>query len=518
MSVESLGNRRIAKNTILLYFRMLFLMVISLFTSRINLQSLGVEDFGIYNVVGGVVSSFAVISGALGVAISRNITFELGKGDMEKLNKVFSMSINIQFCIGLLVVILAETVGLWFFKTKMVVPVIRYDAAFWVYQCSLISFIVGLLSVPYNASIIAHEKMSAFAYITVLEAVLKLLLAYFVFVTPFDKLITFASFILFIQLLLRFIYGVYCKRHFEECTYRFTTDRALFKQMTGFAGWTMFGNLAWVGYTYGLNILLNLFFGPTVNAARGIAVQVQNAIQGFCTNFQMALNPQITKNYASGDLRRMHQLIFASSKYSFFLLLLLSLPVLIETQTILKVWLGVVPDYTVNFLRLILLIIMVEAMSNPFTVGAQANGNIKNYQIVVGGIMLFIIPVSYFFLSMGFPPESVFVVHLSIVIICQIARLLFGRHLIGVRVNDYINFVLIRVVIVSVTSMIIPLLVHHSVDEGIGRFFVVSFLCLVCVVLSIYIFGLLDSERNMVKGKASDIINKLSSYLINKSS
>lgn len=511
MSIESQGsnNKRIAINTLLLYGRMLFLMAISLYTSRINLQSLGVDDFGIYNVVGGVVATFSIISGALSVAISRNITIELGRGDLQKLNKVFSMSINIQLLIGLVVILFAETIGLWFLNTRMVIPAERIMAANWVFQFSLVSFLIDLLSVPYNASIIAHEKMSAFAYISIIEAALKLAIAYSLYVSPIDKLVTFGFLLMCVSLLVRLIYGIYCKRKFEECTYHFTKDKELFKSMTTFAGWTMFGNMAVVGYTYGLNIILNLFFGPSVNAARGIAVQVQQAIQRFCTNFQMALNPQIMKNYASGNMERMHSLVFASSKYSFFLLFFLSLPVLIESKEILQLWLGVVPEHTVNFMRLILIIIGVEAIANPLTIGAQANGNIKLYQIVVGGMMIAILPISYIILKLGASPESVFVVHLSIIILAQAVRLLFMRKMINLSLRQYAKDVIAPICSVSVVSVIAPILVSKYMQEGILRLFTVCVVSVVSIIITTYILGLRRNERQVINKKISKIIYKI---------
>lgn len=313
------NNKRIAKNTMLLYFRMIFIMVISLFTSRINLQSLGVENFGIYNVVGGVVAMFSVFSGSLSVSISRFITYELGKGNQEKLKKVFSTAVSIQIFLAVCITILAEIIGIWFLNNKMNIPADRLNAANWVMHFSILAFAVNLISVPYNAAIIAHEKMGAFAYVSVFEVVAKLGITYYLFISPFDKLKTYAVLLFALSIALRLIYGVYCKRNFQECSYHFILDRDLIKQMTGFAGWSLFGLVAYSGYNYGLNILLNLFFGPVVNAARGIAFQVQNAVQGFSNNFQMALNPQIIKSYAQNDLKRMHQLILlVQSMHSFF--------------------------------------------------------------------------------------------------------------------------------------------------------------------------------------------------------
>lgn len=499
--MSSDNNKRIAKNTALLYFRMLFLMFIGLYTSRVNLQSLGVDNFGIYNVVGGVVAMFSVLTASLGVAISRDITFELGKGNIEKLNKVFSSAVTIQIIISIVVVIIAELLGVWFLNNKMVIPSDRLYAANWVFQFSIMSFVLTLISVPYNACIIAHERMSAFAYFTIYEAIMKLVVAYTVFITPFDKLITYAALLLFIAFTMRLIYGVYCTKHFTECHYHFVFDKKMLKQMGGFAGWTMIGNLAYVGYSQGLNILLNIFFGPSVNAARGVAMQVNEKVSSFCTNFQMALNPQITKSYAVNDLKRMHSLIFASSKYSFFLLLLLSLPIMIETKSILYYWLGNYPEHTVWFVRIIFMVLMVDATANPLTVGAQANGHIKKYQIVVGTILLMIVPISYFVLKMGCQPEAVFVVHLCVVILAQCARLFMIRKMIELSVIDYVKKVILRIGIVTSLSIVLPLLLHLYLQDSFINMILVCVASCLSVAICVYGLGLSGSERLKINNK-----------------
>lgn len=503
------NNKRIAKNTALLYFRMLFLMFIGLFTSRINLQALGIDNFGIYNVVGGVVAMFSILTGSLGVAISRDITFELGKGNTEKLNKVFSSAVTIQILMSVVIVVLAEIVGVWFLNNKMVIPEDRLYAANWVLQFSIISFVLSLVSVPYNACIIAHEKMTAFAYITIYEAIMKLVVAYTVFITPFDKLITYSALLLFISMTMRLIYGIYCAKHFDECHYQFAFDKKMLKHMGGFAGWTMIGNLAWVGYSQGINILLNLFFGPSVNAARGVAMQVNEKVSSFCTNFQMALNPQITKSYASNDLDRMHTLIYASSKYSFFMLLLLSLPIMIEAPSILHYWLGEYPDHSVWFVRLIFMILMVDATANPLTVGAQANGNIKVYQIVVGLILLLIVPISYVALKMGCIPEGVFIVHLCVVILAQCVRIYMVRNMIQLAVGEYIQKVIVKIGLVVATAIILPLLLHSYLQPSFVSMVLVCLVSMISVMIFVYALGLNSSERTKLNGKVVAFKSKI---------
>ena len=321
-SPVSTNNRRIAKNTLLLYFRMLLMIGINLYTSRVILQVLGVEDFGINNVVGGVITMLGFLTGSLAGASSRYITYDLGKGDMEIMKKTFGNILSIHLLLAGLVVVIGETIGLWFMTTQLQIPETRETAAFWVYQFSIISFVLSVISVPYNASIIAHEKMSAFAYISIVDAVLKLLIVYLLLVISYDKLIVYAALFCCIQIFDRIVYSIYCRKHFEETRSKLSFDKKLFKEIFAFAGWTMNGSLAVIGYTQGINVLLNIFFGPAVNAARGIAVQVQNVTRQFCTNFQMALNPQLTKSYATGDYAHMHRLLKVSSKFSFYLMLL----------------------------------------------------------------------------------------------------------------------------------------------------------------------------------------------------
>lgn len=319
MSQISQNNKRIAKNTLLLYFRMLFMMVVSLYTSRVVLNALGVEDFGIYNVVGGVVAMFSMLSGSLSAAITRFITYELGTGNQENLKKIFSSAVTIQLWLAILIIFLAEAVGVWFLNVKMNIPEIRMTAANWVFQFSVLTFAVNLISVPYNASIIAHERMSAFAYISILEAIGKLAIAFLVVVSSIDRLVFYAILMCVVALIVRLAYGFYCKRHFDECTYHFIFDKDLLKRMFGFAGWNFIGAASSILRDQGGNIIINLFAGPTVNAARGIAFQVNNAIHGFVSNFMTALNPQITKSYASGNSDYMMILICQGARLSFYM-------------------------------------------------------------------------------------------------------------------------------------------------------------------------------------------------------
>lgn len=508
MTTIAENNKRIAKNTLLLYFRMLFMMAVSLYTSRVVLNALGVEDFGIYNVVGGVVAMFSMLSGSLSAAITRFITYELGTGNQENLKKIFSSAVTIQIGLAILIVLLAEAIGIWFLNVKMNIPEARMAAANWVFQFSILTFAINLISVPYNASIIAHERMSAFAYISILEAVGKLAIAYLITVSPMDRLVFYALLMCAVALLIRLVYGYYCKRHFEECTYRFLWDKDLLKRMFGFAGWNFIGASSAILRDQGGNVVINLFCGPAVNAARGIASQVNTAVHGFVTNFMTALNPQITKSYASGDREYMMTLIFQGARLSFYMLLALSLPIIVNTHYILALWLKIVPEHTVAFVRLILLFGMSESISNPLITAMLATGKIRNYQLVVGGLQLMNLPVSYFLLRMGMFPEIVIIVAIIISQCCLAARLLLLRGMIGLSVRKYLKRVYINVLAVTVTASIFPFLLASQMGETFLNFILLCLVAVVCTGITIYYIGCNKAERQFVMNKLHIIINK----------
>lgn len=498
MSTTAENNKRIAKNTLLLYFRMLLIMVVSLYTSRVILQTLGVEDYGIYNVVGGVVAMFSVLSGSLSAAISRFITFELGRNDTEKLKRVFSSAVTIQIGLSFIIIIFAETIGLWLLNNKMVIPESRLIAANWVFQFSIITFAINLISVPYNATIIAHEKMSAFAYISILEVVGKLIVAFTIVLSPIDKLIYYGFLLMLIATFIRFVYGYYCKKHFEECTYRFIVDKSLLRQMFGFAGWNFIGASSAILRDHGGNIVINLFCGPTANAAQGIAMQVSNAIQGFVSNFMTALKPQITKSYANGNHDYMMTLIFQGSRLSFYILLVLSLPVIINAQYVLSLWLGTVPDHTVAFVQLVLIFAMSESLAGPLVTAMLATGKIRNYQIVVGGLQSLNLPISYVLLKSGCIPETVFITAIVISVCCEMARLYMLRKMIKLPVRDFFRKVYFNVIGVSICALIIPYLIKLQLNETFLNFILVCGLCLLCTLFSILIVGCSHEERLIV--------------------
>ena len=502
------NNKRIAKNTIFLYFRMLFLLGVGLFTSRVVLSSLGAQDYGIYNVVGGFISMFTIFNAGLTSATQRFITFDLGKGNLKELRDTFSTCVIIYMMIGLVILVVAEVGGVWFLENKLTIPTDRLYAARWVFQLSLITLIIGLVSTPYNALIVSYERMGAFAWISIYEALAKLAVAYQIYVTSYDKLIVYAVMLCIVQLSVRIIYNVYCNRNFKESKVIFNFNWAKIKKIYGFTGWAMFGGLASIGFTQGLNVLLNMFFNPVVNAARGVAVQVQNIINGFVLNFQTALNPQIIKSYAKGDTSYMFKLIFASSKFSFLLLFVMSLPVMLEAETLLGLWLKEVPQYTPLFFRLIIITTMIDGISNPFMRAVDATGNIKKYQIIVGGILLMIVPVSYVVLRLGGAPYSVFIVHICMSFLAFLMRLYLVRKLINYSIMMYWKNVLSRLIVVVIISVVFSLFVRAKMEPSLIRLIVVSLFSASAVLLLSYNIALLPNERALLKNKFQSIIQK----------
>lgn len=489
------NNKRIAKNTLLLYIRTLLLMAISLYTSRVILKILGIENYGIYNVVGGVVTMFAVVSGALSSAISRYITFELGKGEITNLQKVFSMSINIQIGISIIVFILGELVGGWFLNYKMNIPIDRITAANFVLQCSLITFIINLISIPYNACIIAHEQMGAFAYISLLEAILKLLSVYVLATFSYDKLSMYAILLVFISIIIRFIYRYYCKKHFPESHYKFIFDKKLLREMISFAGWSFLGHAAYIFNTQGVNILMNLFFGVSFNAARGIVTQVESAVLQFVNNFTVAVNPQITKSYASGDLNYMFTLVCKGTKYAYFLLLIIVLPIIFESNQVLQIWLGIVPNEAPTFLRLALIGSLMFILGNTIVTAVSATGRIKKYQTWITTIGCLVFPLTWAGYKLGLPAYASYIIYTFIYFCLIFVRLYLFQELFHYSIRIFIKQVLLRLAGVSIISIILPLIVFNILNESILRFIITFITCLISTFISIYCIGLDYKEK-----------------------
>lgn len=502
------SNRRIAKNTLLLYFRMFITMGVSLYTSRIILSTLGIVDYGIFNVVGGVVVMFSFLNNSMSSATQRFLSFELGKNNQIEFKRVFSMSITIHVVIAIIIFIIAEIIGLWFINFKLNIPSDRLSAANWVYQFAILSFMTTVINVPYNAAIIAHEKLNVYAWISIFEVGLKLIIVFLiVWINKIDKLILYSLLIFCVSLLIFLFYRGYAKRNISECKYNNVKDYGLFKKLISYAGWNLWGTFSGVAANEGLNILLNIFFGPVLNAAKGIANQVNGAVNGFVSNFQMAVNPQIVKSYASENRKYMFSLIFQSSKFSFFLLFFLSLPVLFAINPLLSLWLKIVPNYTCVFCQLILITALIDCISGPLMSAAQASGNIKWYQVIVGGTRLLILPFSYFLLKNGYEPQSTLYMTILVSIISLFLRLFLLRIMINLSFKAFTVAALFPILKVLVISLIIPLAITWFDYPNQGTIFMV-FSCFLSVAISVYIVGINASERLFFKGKIKLLILK----------
>lgn len=501
MTNNTSNNNLIAKNTVYLYFRTILIMIVSLYMSRVVLQTLGVEDYGVYNAVGGVVTMFAVISGALSNAISRYITYALGKNDDERLNTIFCTGLNIQIIISIAIIILCELIGVWFLNTKMNIPPDRIYAANWVLQCSLLTFVINLISVPYNACIIAHEHMNAYAYISIADALLKLFVAFLIIIAPYDKLIVYSILLVIVSLIVRLIYGFYCSQHFKETRYRFVYEKSLFREMLSFAGWNFFGNTTSVLNTQGVNLLINVYFGVIVNSARGIASQVEAAVNQFVISFSTAINPQITKSYAYGDYQRLFYLVCKGAKYSFFLLLLIALPLLFEANNILEIWLGSVPDGAALFMQLTLIGVMVNTLGNSGYIACMATGNIKKYSIVItiiGSLNFILTWIAY---KLGAPAETTYIIYIGVYIVVLIARLFLMRDLFEFPIKMYIKEVIGRIITPSVLALVIPYLLRISIESSFIRVLIVCPSSLLWTAICVYYLGLTKGERIAISSK-----------------
>lgn len=495
MDNDITNNKRIAKNTFVLYLRTLVILVVSLYTSRVVLNTLGVEDYGIYNAVGGVVAMFTILSGALSNAISRYITYGIGKGEIERLKLIFCTSVNIQVVLAIIVFFTCEIVALWFLNNKMVIPQGRLEEANWVLHFSLLTFVVNLISVPYNACIIAHEHMNAYAYISIIDAILKLCVAFFLIISPIDKLMAYSLLLFITSLVVRLLYGLYCAKHFLECKYKLVYDRGLFTEMMRFAGWNFLGNATSILNSQGINILINLFFGVIANSARGIATQVESAVNQFVMTFSTAINPQITKSYAKGDKERMFYLVCKGAKFSYFLLLIFAIPLICEADTILTVWLINVPEETSLFMRLSLIGVMVTVLGNSGYNACIATGNIKKYSIVitlVGSLNFIFTWVAY---KLGASVEITYVIYIGVYAIVQIVRLMLMKEMLEFPIMMFINEVFLKIVIPSISALVLPYLICNYFEQSIIRALLLCMLSAIWTIFCVFLFGLTKGER-----------------------
>lgn len=494
-------NKRIAKNTIYLYIRTFVSMVVSLYTSRKILEALGVEDFGIMNVVGGVISLMAIINGSMSVATQRYLTYELGKGDSGEFSKVFNMAVYIHAILALLVLIVAETVGLWFVNTHLNIPESRMVAANWIYQAAVLSCLLGILQTPYNASIVSHEHMHIYAYVGLGETFARLLIVLALLLYPYDRLAVWGFAIFALQLAVAMIYRIYCIRHFSHCRLvRHRWNRSLFRSMLGFTGWNMFGTVAWTLKGQGTNILLNIFGGPIVNAANGIAFQVSAAVRNLFSGFQSAVNPQLTKTYAANDGNATCSLLCKSSKISFYLMFVVALPVMLEADFILDIWLVDVPSFAPLFTCIIICESLVDTLAGPMITSLMATGRIKWYQIVVSSVLLLQLPIAYFMLKAGFPIATPLLLSVIFMILGNSARILFCRNMIGLSLRTYLREVILPILMVMAFSIAVTYGIHMLFPSGWVRVVVCSLVSVVSVSAAVLTLGLTASERTFIIG------------------
>lgn len=490
----------IAKNTTFLFLRSIVVLLLTLYTSRIILQTLGVVDFGIYNVVGGVASLFIFISSTMTNAIQRFMSFELGRKDLERLNQAFTCSRILQMIIAGIILLFGETVGLWLLYNKLVIPEERFIAAFWAYQFSLGLCVVHVTRIPYDAIIIAHEKFSAFAYFSIANVCVKLVVAISLPFIHFDRLIVYALFILLIGYALNVGYRIYTRYNFSYIQFKWKTDKGMFKEMLTFSGWTFLGNIAWMGYTQGLDIVLNIFAGPIGNAASAIAKQVQSAVATLSANIQTATNPQIIKSYSENDYESMHKLMLASTKYSYYFIWLVALPLVTEMKFILELWLGTIPQYAIEFTRLILVLSLMNTMSRPLMTCIHATGNIKKIQIIESSILVLIVPFAYIALKIGLPYYSIYVVYITIEATAQIARMKIILPIIKLEISKYLYVIFRQMAPITVISLLFTAMIYNNMNESWSRITVITIASSVSTLISIYYIGLNNAERQKISG------------------
>lgn len=500
------NNQRIAKNTVLLYIRSVFLLLLGLYTSRLTLQVLGVEDYGIYQIVGGVVTMFSMLSSTLNAASQRFITFSLGKGDIKELKRVFSTCMTMHIVLGVIVVIILEILGIWFLSTKLNIPPERLQTATYVMHISIATFFVDVVSVPYNSVIIAHENMGAFAYISILNGVLKLACVSLLFIIKWDKLILYAVFYFLIGIVCRIIYSFYCTNHFEETKHiKLHIENDLFRKMFSFAGWNLVGASALVLRNQGIDILLNMFFGVTVNAAKGVSNQIQSAVHQLVGNFTTSVTPQLTKSVAQNDYSRTHSLIFHGCKMAFSLMMIIAIPFIINCNSIMEIWLKEVPKYAVDFAILSMIYLLTDTLSRYLINSILANGEIRAFQLILGGIKLLAVPLTWFFLKLGGSPMVGVGVNIFLQFVCLFGEIQFAHKYIKL---DRMNF-FIKIVCKCWAAFFVAILFSFLSYKFISDNTFIS--CLISELLTVgilWIYCLDKVEKNMIKSIVVKALNR----------
>jgi O-antigen/teichoic acid export membrane protein len=506
------NSKRIVKNTMMLYFRMILIMLISLYTSRVILNTLGVEDFGIYNIVGGIVTMFVFLNGAMASSTQRFLSYEIGNNDFKQLKKTFNATLIIHIIIAIVIFLLIETIGIWLLNNYLNIPKERMEAAQWVYHFSALSFLISIIRVPFNAMIISHEKMNIYAYVSIFEVLIKLLIVFMLTWISFDKLKLYGILLLCVNALVAILYITYSKINFSETKFEFVKDKALYKTLISYSGWNLFGNFALVAKGQGITIILNVFFGPVVNAAQAIANQINAAVQSFFSNFQMAVNPQIIKSYSANEKEYMLNLILRSAKFSLYLLFIISLPIILEVDIILELWLKTVPNYTSSFTVLVLIILMIDSISGPLMTGIQATGRIKVFQIIVGILQIMILPISYLLFRYNYPPQATYFVSIIISLVALVIRLTIFKKLVDeFSIKKFIEDVVLRSIIIISFSIIVSIALKYYLDVNVLNSFITIILSVLFSITSVYFIGLKNDERMILKLGIKNFLKKLKS-------
>ncbi len=495
------NNKRIAKNTIMLYIRMFISMVVGLYTSRVVLATLGVEDYGIYGVVGGVVAMMGFLNASMSGATSRFLTFELGKGDKERLAKTFSTALIVHIGIAIVVLILAETVGLWFLSNKLNIPAERMQAAHWVYQLSILSAMFGITQVPYNAAIIAHEKMDVYAYVEILNVSLKLLIVYLLCIGNFDKLILYASLMLAVSILIMMVYRIYAIRQFPEAHFHWIWDKTYLRPILSFSGWDLYGNACVIARQQGTNFLINIFYGVVYNAASGIATTVQGTISGLAFNIILAFRPQIIKQYAKGNVEDMSKLVGNAVCFTTILFGCMSIPLILETHYIMKAWLGVIPEKSEIFCQILLIASFLGLLNNIWNTCIHATGKIKEISIFSGTFFLISLPIIYVVFQFKAPVESAYLVFILSIVFVNVSNLLIIKKKIPKLKLNFVFLNYIKVIIVLMASYYITSLFKAQMQETFIRLLVDCFICWIIVFASSFIFILNKKQKKSIISK-----------------
>lgn len=498
-------NKKIAKNTLILYVRMIFMMAIGLYTSRVILNALGVSDLGLVNVAGSVIAMFTFLNSTLAGGTQRFLTFRLGEGNKEKLKQTFASAMTLNLLLSVVIFILAETVGLWYVYNKLNIEPGRFQAALWCYQLSIISTIVGIMQVPFNSALIAHEKMGVYAYMTIYDALFKLLAAFLIQMVSFDRVIFYSSLVFVGSLIATFLYNWYCRRHFEECSFRFGYDKPIFREMLTFSFWDTIGSLAAMAQGTGVNLVINSFCGTVVNGARGIATQANGWVMRFVNSFLTATKPQITKSYAAGDIKRMGSLVCNTGQFGCYLILFLGIPLFLEIEYVIKLWLGQCPEHTVPFMRIAMLEAFVRTIGTPTITAMHATGRMKELNLTVGFVLLAILPISYIMFRLGATPEQVVLANVipwMIVPFIRISLLYkFTNHQFPVK--RFIKQTICKTIVLAALMFIPPFIAHQycGIENNFMRLLLVCFISFITSSVIIYFGGFTKHIRKMVKAK-----------------